>query len=67
MGRKSQELMTGLTHDERVQRAKRRGFFNRIKGIFRLNKSKPTRYANVRRHGNAEINPALIKDREDQQ
>ena len=63
MGRISQENRTGLTYEERVQRAKRRGFFNRIKSIFRLNKPAPTKYANIRRHGEARDNPALMKNR----
>ena len=65
MGRASQEKMTGLTYEERTQRAKRRGFFNRIKSLFRINKPKPTRFANVRRHGEARVNPALIKESQD--
>ena len=64
MGRNSQELMTGHTHEERVNRAKRRGFFNRIKSLFRLNKPKPMYYPNYRRDGVLEVNPKLMKDQE---
>ena len=62
MGRISQEKMTGYTLEERVNRAKRRGFIYRIKSLLRLNKSKPIYYANVRRHGQARVNPKLLKN-----
>lgn len=59
--------MTGLTHEERVQRAKRRGFIGRITSILRLNKPAPKHYANIRRDGVLKVNPALIKGEEDEQ
>ena len=65
MGRNSQELRTGLTREERVERAKRRGFFNRIKSLFRINKPKPMYYPNYRRDGVLKVNPKLMKDSQD--
>ena len=62
MGRKSQELMTGLTFEERAEKAKRRGFWNRIKSVFRINKPKPQYYPNYRRDGVLKVNPNLIKE-----
>jgi hypothetical protein len=62
MGRKSQQLMTGLTHEERVKRAT--GIRGRIRGLYnklkRINKSPPMNYANVRRDGSVQLNPNLM-------
>ena len=61
MGRASQERMTGRAYEERVKRAKKQGIVSMIKKVLRINKPRPTRFANVRRHGNAPINPRLMK------
>ena len=62
MGRKSQERMTGKTYEERKAGLQRFGGVRRlINRISRLNKEPPRRFANVRRHDNASLNPKLIK------
>lgn len=60
MGRKSQERMTGYTYEQRVKGA--RGFSIRrlYRQLTRINKPEPTRYANIRRHGEAPLNPHLV-------
>ena len=57
MGKQSQQLMTGLTYEQRVNKAKKRGYIRRAKSILFSFVKKPKYYANVRRHGNALINP----------
>ena len=59
MGRKSQEKMTGKTYEQRVSSAT--GFWRKlVNRIKRINKPAPTRFANVRRDGVADVNPRLI-------
>ena len=60
MGRTSQERMTGRTFEERRQRAEKFSIVKTVKRILRFNKGTPKLYANVRRHGNASINPRLL-------
>lgn len=59
MGRKSQERMTEKTYEQRVSSAT--GFWRKLRNrIRRINKPAPTRFANVRRDGVADVNPRLV-------
>ena len=60
MGKRSQERMTGKSYEQRVKDARGTGIRGFTKWLLRINKPSPTRYANVRRHGNAPLNPKLV-------
>ena len=51
MGRRSQELMTGCSYEERVSRAKTSGIVKRIAQLMRINKDPPKYYPNYKRNG----------------
>ena len=61
MGKKYQEKMTGKSYEERVRLAEKVGVLKRFRR--RLNRNAPRRFANVRRHGNASVNPRLVKEK----
>lgn len=51
LGKRSRELMTGLSYEGRVRRAKTRGMFGWIRNLVRINKAPPMFAANTRRDG----------------
>ena len=56
--------MTGKTYEERVKAAQRFNIGRFLKRVLRLNKAAPIYYANSNRGGLVEVNPALIKEKE---
>jgi len=65
MGRASQERMTGKTYEERVKAAQKFSIGRFLKRVLRLNKEAPIYYANSSRGGIVEVNPALMKGKEE--